>query len=142
MQVSVKRIDTSLPMPQYQTEGAVAFDLYAREDTTIKSKQIGLIPSNLIVETPAGYMLTVVPRSSTPKRKGLSIPHGIGVIDQDYCGPEDEVLIQLYNFTDSPVTVERGERIGQAAFVRVDKAELDEVEEVNSPTRGGVGSTG
>ena len=142
MQVKIKRIDTTLPLPEYQTSGAVAFDLYSREDMAIAPKTIALIPTNLIIETPKGYMLTVVTRSSTPKKKGLLVPHGIGIIDQDYHGEKDEIMLQVYNFTDQEVSITRGERVGQAAFVRVDRGEWEEVSEMPETSRGGFGSTG
>jgi len=142
MQVKIKRLDTSLPLPEYQTPGAVAFDLYSREDMAIAPKTIALIPTNLIIETPVGYMLTVVTRSSTPKKKGLLVPHGIGIIDQDYHGEKDEIMLQVYNFTNQEVSITRGERVGQAAFVRVDKGEWNEVGEMKETSRGGFGSTG
>lgn len=142
MQVKIKRIDTSLPLPEYQTSGAVAFDLYSRLDMVIAPKTIALIPTNLIIETPTGYMLTVVTRSSTPKKKGLLVPHGIGIIDQDYHGEKDEIMLQVYNFTDQEVTIAKSERVGQAVFVRVDKAEWEEVGDVKEISRGGFGSTG
>ncbi len=142
MQVKIKRIDTSLPLPEYQTSGAVAFDLYSRTDMAIAPKTIALIPTNLIIQTPVGYMLTVVTRSSTPKKKGLLVPHGIGIIDQDYHGEKDEIMLQVYNFTDQEVAITRGERVGQAAFVRVDRGEWEEVSEMKETSRGGFGSTG
>lgn len=142
MQVKIKRLDTSLPLPEYQTSGAVAFDLYSRTDITIAAKTIALIPTNLIIATPTGYMLTVVTRSSTPKKKGLLVPHGIGIIDQDYHGEKDEIMLQVYNFTDQEVIITRGERVGQAAFVRVDQCVWEEVTEVKETSRGGFGSTG
>lgn len=142
MQIKIKRIEKDLPLPEYQTQGSVAFDLYSRKNMVIESKSLGFIPSNLIIKTPKGYMLVVVPRSSTPKRKGLSIPHGIGIIDQDYCGEEDELLVQVYNFTNDEVKIERGERIGQAVFVPIEKAEFHEVDQIADNSRGGFGSTG
>lgn len=142
MQVKIKRIDSALPLPQYQTSGAVAFDLYSRQDMAIAPKTIALIPTNLIIETPVDYMLIVVTRSSTPKKKGLLVPHGIGIIDQDYHGEKDEIMLQVYNFTDQEVAVARGERVGQATFVRVDRAGWEEVSETKETSRGGFGSTG
>jgi dUTP pyrophosphatase len=142
MQVKIKRIDKTLPLPAYQTEGSAGFDLYAREDTTILPHEIKLIPGNFIVDTPEGYMLAIVNRSSTPKRKGLMLPNGIGVIDSDYCGPNDELGILMYNFKDEEVLVERGERVAQAIFIKVEQAEWEEIEEVKNKNRGGFGSTG
>lgn len=142
MEISIKRIEKDLPLPEYQTPGSVAFDLYSRKDMAIEPKSLGFIPTNLIIKTPPGYMLVAVPRSSTPKRKGLSIPHGIGIIDQDYCGEEDELLLQVYNFTEKEVKIERGERIGQAVFLPIEKAEWKEVDQMSAESRGGYGSTG
>jgi dUTP pyrophosphatase len=142
MKISLKRVDSSLPLPRYETEGSVGFDLLARESVTIPSGGIELIPGNLIVEVPKGYMLVIASRSSTPKRKGLTPPHGFGIIDHDYCGPEDEIKIQVYNFSDEEVTIERGEKIAQGVFVRVDKFEFEEVETLGKKSRGGFGSTG
>lgn len=139
--VKVQRLDKSLPLPKYETNGAVGFDLLARETTTIKKGTIELIPGNVIVETPPGYMLVVASRSSTPRKKGLTQPHGIGIIDQDYCGPNDEIKIQMYNFSDQDVTVEKGEKIAQGVFVHVSKFEFEEVEQIKDDSRGGFGST-
>ena len=103
--VKIQRIDKTLPLPVYETRGAVGFDLLARETVTIEPGKIELIPGNVIVEVPEGYMLAVASRSSTPRKKGLTFPHGFGIIDHDYCGPEDEVKIQVYNFATESVTV-------------------------------------
>ena len=141
MKVRIKRLDTELPMPVYHTEGSVGFDIICREDTTVKPREIALVPGNVVVETPKGYMLLIAFRSSTPRKFGLIKPHGIGIIDQDYCGDNDEIKIQVYNFTDKDVTVKRGDRIAQGLFVRVDKFEWDEQQEMGK-SRGGFGSTG
>ena len=141
MKVKIKRLDKDLPLPQYETGGSVGFDLLCRESVTVAPQTVALIPANVIVETPPGYMLMVTLRSSTPRKRGLLIPHGVGVIDPDYCGEGDEIQIQIYNFTDQPVTVERGDKIAQGIFVRVDIAEWSEVSEMGSETRGGFGST-
>lgn len=141
MKVNIKRIDSDLPLPCYETAGSVGFDIVARTDTTVDSGKIALVPGNIIVEVPEGYMLTVAARSSTPLKRGLLTPHGIGVIDHDYCGPEDEIRIQVYNFTDKVVTVKRGDKIAQGLFMRVDKFEWNEMDKMEKPTRGGFGST-
>jgi len=105
------------------------------------SKGIAMIPSNLIIEVPEKYMLIVASRSSTPLKKGLTPPHGFGIIDHDYCGPEDEIKILVYNFTDEIVSIKRGEKIAQGVFVRIDKFEWEELDEMNRRSRGGFGST-
>jgi len=142
MKVKIKRIDKSLPIPEYQTNGSVAFDLYSRLDLEIKPNKIMLIPTNLIIQTPPGYMLMLASRSSTPMKLGLRVSNGIGIIDQDYCGPEDEIKLQVQNFTNKTVKIEKGQRIGQATFVQINKAKWDEDDEIKTNSRGGFGSTG
>ncbi len=142
MDVKIRRVDPGLPLPAYHSTGAAGFDLLCREDRTVAPGEVALLPANVVVATPPGYMLVVAARSSTPRRKGLSVPHGIGVVDHDYSGDEDEIHVQVYNFTDAPVTVARGERIAQGIFVPVAKTTWLEVERMDVPTRGGFGSTG
>jgi len=139
--VKIQRVDKDLPLPCYETAGSVGFDILARESIEIAPGSLALIAGNVIVEVPEGYMLTVASRSSTPKKKGLLTPHGIGIIDQDYCGPEDEIKIQVYNFTDESVKIERGDKIAQGVFVRVDTFAWEEVEKMTGESRGGFGST-
>src|SRR3989344_5470156 len=103
MQVKIKRIDTSLPLPEYKTAGAAAFDIYSREDCIVPARGQFKVPSNLIVATPPGYVLLIFSRSSLAPRKGLMLANSVGVIDSDYCGPTDKILFSLYNLTDQEV---------------------------------------
>jgi dUTP pyrophosphatase len=64
------------------------------------------------------------------------------VIDPDYCGPSDEIKIQVLNFTDAPVQVKRGDRLAQGIVLPAPTIEWDEVKDVAAPARGGFGSTG
>ena len=141
LEVTIKRIDTDLPLPIYATAGSVGFDLFCREDTEIAPRTIELVPGNVIVHVPQGYMLMLTLRSSTPARKGLLIPNGVGIIDQDYCGEGDELKIQVLNFREEAVLVKRGERIAQGIFVPIARARWNEVDEMGEG-RGGFGSTG
>ncbi|MBU0596870.1 dUTP diphosphatase [Patescibacteria group bacterium] len=142
MQVKIKRIDKSLPLPEYQTKGSVAFDFYTRKETTIESHGFKMLPTNLIIETPPGYALVIAARSSSAKKKGLNMRNGIGVIDQDYCGEGDEIHLLIQNLTDSAVQIEKGERLAQGIFVHIDTADWNEVDNMESDDRGGFGSTG
>jgi len=141
LSVNIKRIDPALPLPTYATTGSVGFDLICREDTEVAPSRLARIPGNVIVETPPGYMLLLTMRSSTAKRKGLLIPNGVGIIDQDYCGEGDELMVSVYNFRDETVSVLRGERIAQGIFVPVARVTWNEVGQVGYG-RGGFGSTG
>ena len=142
MKIEIFRVDKELPLPKYETEGSFAFDFIARETIEIAPGELGLIPGNVIIGCPHDHALLILPRSSTPRKKSLMFPHSVGLIDHDYCGPEDEILIQVYNFGKSSVVVERGERVAQGLFVKIDKAEFVEVEQVGEQSRGGFGSTG
>jgi dUTP pyrophosphatase len=140
MNVCIKTIDDT-PVPKYETEGAVGFDFSARERIVIAPKSLGFVKTGCIIEVPHGYMLHVGSRSSTAKKKGLLTPHGFGIIDQDYCGEGDEILLQFYNFTDADVVVEKGERVGQGVFVKIEKVAFTPTEQMREKTRGGFGST-
>jgi len=137
-----KKIEKDLPSPEYKTAGSIGFDLVARVETTIPSFEVRLIPLNVVVKIPKGYGLFLLPRSSTPLKKQLLIPNGVGIIDQDYCGEEDELKLQVLNFSKKDVTVERGERIAQCVIVKVDQSQLLEIQKMTSKSRGGFGSTG
>ncbi len=141
MKLVIKRIDASLPLPEYKTKGAVAFDIYSRDARIIKPKTTELLPSNLIVKLPKGFFLLIASRSSTHK-KGLFMAHGVGILDQDYNGPKDEIFIPLYNFNDKKVLVERGERIAQGVLIPIQKAAWFETNNMKRRSRGGFGSTG
>lgn len=141
MKVRITKIHPDAVLPEYKTPGACAFDLVCVEDAAIPPKGIADLPTGLVFCIPAGYMLMVASRSSTPK-KGLTLPHGVGVIDQDFCGPEDQLQLRVMNFTEAPVQIRKGDRICQGAFVRVDRAEWEEGGTVTDKTRGGFGTTG
>jgi dUTP pyrophosphatase len=141
MKVRIKRFDTELPLPEYKTSGAAAFDLTAREEVIIQPHAISYVPLNVAIETPEGYFLLIAARSGTHKR-GLMLSNGIGIIDPDYAGDNDEVVAAYFNFTDAPVTVVRGERIAQGTFVKIERGVWHEESAMPNKDRGGFGSTG
>ena len=142
MRVAISRIDPQLPLPHDASAGAAGFDFHCRVTTEVGAGSLARIPANVIIRVPNDHVLIVTLRSGTPARKGLLSPGGIGIIDPDYCGAEDEVQIQVYNFTDRPVTVERGERIAQGLLLPVSRCEWEESPPGAAPSRGGFGSTG
>ncbi len=141
MKIKIKRIDKSLPIPEYKTEGAVAFDLSSRIDIEIGPGEIGYIPLNVVVKVPKGNFLLLAPRSSTHKM-GLVAANSIGIIDNDYCGEEDEIKFAALNYTDKAVKIEKGTRVAQMLVLNIDKAEIEEVEKMEDKSRGGFGTTG
>ena len=141
MDIRIKRFDKEVPLPKRQTDGAAAFDLAAREEVTIEPGKIGYIPLNIAVETPVGHFLLIAARSGTHKR-GLMMANGIGIIDPDFSGDGDEIRAVYFNFTEMPVTVEKGERIAQGTFVPVAHFGWNEMDALPNKDRGGFGTTG
>ncbi len=143
MKVQIHRLDKNLALPKFETDGSFGFDFLARKDTIVNPGKIGLVPGNVVVKCPDELALLILPRSSTYRKTGLVFPHSVGLVDQDYCGPKDEIMIQLVNNTDKEVTVNRGDKVAQGLFVRTPKIEFTEVEEdfLEKDSRGGFGST-
>lgn len=141
--VSIRRLDPSITLPAYQTEGAAGFDLAASADVTVAPHAIALIPTGLVIQVPPGHFLGIFARSSTPLKRGLMVANGVGVIDEDYCGATDEVKIQVLNFTDAAVQVRKGDRLAQGLFIPVARAAWRESEgDLREGSRGGFGSSG
>ena len=141
--VRVRRLDPSVPLPRYQTPGAAGFDLSASADVTIEPGAIALVPTGLVIAVPDGHFLAIFARSSTPRRRGLMVANGVGVIDADYCGEHDEIKVQVINVTQAPVTVVKGDRIAQGLLIPVTRAEWQEADgPLRDGSRGGFGATG
>jgi dUTP diphosphatase len=104
--------------------------------------QIALVRTGLVIEVPTGHFLGIFARSSTPLKRGLMIANGVGVIDPDYSGPNDEVMVQVLNFTAAEVMLKRGDRLAQAVVLPAPRVTWEEVSEIRQATRGGFGATG
>ena len=142
MRIKIKKLDSDVPLPQYHTSESAGFDLAASKDCIIQPGQVAKVPTGLIIEAPKGHFLLIAARSSLPLKKGLMMANGIGVVDPDYAGPNDEISIIVHNFTNSPVEVKKGERLAQGIFIKSDRIEWEEVAEIRKEDRGGYGSTG
>jgi dUTP pyrophosphatase len=142
MRLKIKRLQPAVGLPETATAGAAGFDLAAAADIDIPPHSIRLVGTGLVIAVPTGHFLGIFARSSTPLKKGLMIANGVGIIDSDYCGPADEIKIQVLNITDAPVKVRRGDRLAQGIVLPCPRVEWEEVEEMTVPTRGGFGSTG
>jgi dUTP pyrophosphatase len=141
MRLRVTRLHPSVALPTYATAGSAAFDLAAAEDTEIAPQQIKLVGTGLVVAIPDGYFLAIFARSSTPLKRGLMVANGVGVLDSDYCGPSDELKIQLLNFTNAPIQVKTGDRLAQGIVLQAPRVEFFEGD-TTTTSRGGFGSTG
>lgn len=141
MNITIKRFDTSLPLPEYKTAGAAAFDLYARTEVLIPAHSVGYVPLNIAIELPEHHFALLSARSSLHKR-GLMMANGIGIGDYDYRGNNDEYQAALLNFTDHDVVIPKGERVVQMIILQRERVEFTEVEHFTTQDRGGFGSTG
>ena len=142
MKVRIRRLRPDIPLPRYESDHAAAFDLAAADDVVVEPRRVALVPTGLVVEVPAGMFLGFFARSSTPLKRGVMVANGVGVIDPDYCGPADEVKIAVMNFTDTAVTVRRGDRIAQGIFLAAPRVTWDEADQLREASRGGFGATG
>jgi dUTP pyrophosphatase len=142
MNVSIHRLDPSVPLPRYETNAAAGFDLAARRDQTVAPGEVALVPTGLVIHVPHGHFLGIFARSSTPLKRGLMVANGVGVVDADYCGPEDEIKIEVLNFTAADVHIKRGDRLAQGVVLPYARVEWVETERPAAPTRGGFGATG
>jgi dUTP pyrophosphatase len=139
--VHLTRIHPQARIPAYESDDAAAFDLAAVADVTVEPGRVSLVPTGLVIQVPVRMFLGIFARSSTPVKRGLMVANGVGVIDPDYCGPEDEVKIAVMNFTDASVTVKAGDRIAQGIFLEAPRVRWVEGAP-REQSRGGFGATG
>jgi dUTP pyrophosphatase len=142
MRLKIRRLDSTISLPAYGTNESAGFDLAAAHDVAVAPGQIVLVRTGLVIEVPSGYFLGIFARSSTPLKRGLLVANGVGVIDPDYSGPHDEVMIQVLNITNREVHVARGDRLAQGIVLAAPRVTWDEVDEIREITRGGFGATG
>lgn len=144
MQVYIKRLHSfDLPLPRYMTAGAAGLDLYAavEKEMTIAPGQRVLVPTGIAMALPEGYEAQIRPRSGLALKYGLTLLNTPGTIDCDYRG---EIKLIVINLGDKEYILQKGERIAQMIFSRVEKAELLEVDSLDDTDRGagGFGHTG
>ena len=116
-------------------------DLRAAEDVVMKKGEFKLIPLGVAMELPRGYEAHVVPRSSTFIKYHILMTNSMGIIDNAYCGRNDEWCFPAYALEDTVIT--RGDRIAQFRIVRNQpEIEFVEVEDLTDSDRNGFGSSG
>lgn len=116
-------------------------DLRAAEDVHMKAGEYKMFPLGVAMQLPKGYEALVAPRSSTFKKYGIILVNSIGVIDESYCGDNDQWQYPAYAVRDT--FIPKNERICQFRIIRHQpEIELIEVEHLGNEDRGGFGSTG
>ena len=138
-------IDKGINLPIRKTKNSAAYDIEAAEDIVLPSFKKGmkptLIPTGLKAYMQNDEVLLIVPRSSGPKKQGISFPHNVGVVDSDYYNNSDNeghIFIQCINLKDKDVVIKKGETIGQAIFQKYLIVDNDQADGIRS---GGFGST-
>ncbi len=139
--VRITKRDPRARIPEYETAGAAAFDLAVLEDSTVPACGQALLRTGLAIGVPEDHVLHVYARSSLFRRHGLVLANGVGVIDSDYSGPDDEVLISVWNPGEGEVKIPGGTRVAQGIIVPRPRVQWV-VAEATGPGRGGFGSTG
>jgi dUTP pyrophosphatase len=123
--LAVVRLDRELPMPSRAHDGDAGVDLFSALDVELAPGQRALVPTGVAVAIPHGMVGLVHPRSGLAARVGLSIVNSPGTIDAGYRG---EIKVSLINLDpETPIVVNRGDRIAQLLVQRVELPELVEV---------------
>ena len=139
--IQIKYLDPTLPPLEYIGGKSDWIDLRSAEDVTLKAGDFKLIPLGVAMELPRGYEAHVVPRSSTFKNFGIIQTNHHGVIDNSYCGDNDQWFMPVYAVRDTQIHV--NDRICQFRIVENQpRIVFDEVAHLDNADRGGHGSTG
>ena len=125
-------------LPAYATSQSAGMDLRANIETSVELQPLErrLIPTGLFMALPEGFEAQVRPRSGLALKHGITVLNTPGTIDADYRG---EVGVVLVNLSNTPFTIEPGERIAQMIIAKYEQAELVEVEELDETERGAGG---
>ena len=146
-QVELKILDARLrqQMPAYATPGSAGLDLRACIDAPLELAPNAwqLVPTGMAIHlADPGYAAMLLPRSGLGHKHGIVLGNLVGLIDSDYQG---QLMVSLWNRTDSPFVIEPMERVAQMVFVPVVQPQFTLVEEFSGSSErgeGGYGSTG
>ena len=143
VKVFIKKLDPTVKLPEYKTDGASGMDLRAFIEKTIKvkAKTSILVPTGLSVAFPRDYEIQIRPRSGLAAKNNISVLNTPGTIDSDYRG---ELKIILFNHSNENFIINNNDRIAQMVLTPVLKIELEETNKLPESIRGegGFGSTG
>ena len=140
----IKVVSKSGHMPEYATAGSAGADLRAylpEGPVTLKPGERRLIPTGLFVELPEGVEAQVRARSGLSIKHGIGLVNGVGTVDSDYRG---EWNVPLINWGQEEYTIHNGDRIAQVVFSRYIQAEFEAADIIDDTERGagGFGHTG
>lgn len=139
--VKIKPLYEDAQLPFLGSKDAACVDLYAHTAAVIAPHETAKIGVGFAMAPPKGYVSLIFARSGLATKEGLRPANCVGVVDRDY---RNEVIVALYNDSDSERTVFAGERIAQLMVLPYPSLKFDTVEELDETERGlgGFGSTG
>ena len=142
VQVLIKRLDSSVPLPSYAKGGDAGADLTTRIDFTLAPGERQLVPTGIAIALPDGYVALVHPRSGLAIKAGITLVNAPGTVDAGYRGEISCILIN-HDRSES-ISFKRGDRIAQLVIQKVERADFIELSELPGSGRGsgGFGSTG
>lgn len=141
MKIRIKYFSQEIEKLRYVDGKSDWIDLRAAKEVELKKGEFALIPLGVAMELPAGYEAHVVPRSSTFKNFGVIQTNSMGVIDETYCGDNDQWFFPAYALRDTVIHV--NDRICQFRIMEHQPAvTFSETESLGNEDRGGHGSTG
>ena len=129
-------------LPERSTKKAAGYDFYNLEEVIIEPNEIKYVKTGVKATFPEDIALLLLNRSSNPKKKGLELANGVGLVDADYYNNPDnegEIAFAFKNTKSEPVALQPGEKLGQGMFVSYFTTIDDNVEKER---QGGFGSTG
>ena len=141
MELRIRYLSDKIEKLRYIDGKSDWIDLRAAEDISLKKGEFKLIPLGIAIALPKGYEAHVVPRSSTFKTWGILQSNSCGIIDESYCGDNDQWMMPVYATRDTEIHI--NDRICQFRIFEHQKAfTFTEVEHLGNEDRGGFGSTG
>ena len=141
MKIRIKYFSQEIEKLRYVDGKSDWIDLRAAKEVELKKGEFALIPLGVAMELPAGYEAHVVPRSSTFKNFGVIQTNSMGVIDETYCGDNDQWFFPAYALRDTVIHV--NDRICQFRIMEHQPAlDFEETDALGNEDRGGHGSTG
>lgn len=141
MQIQIRYFTDQIEPLCYVDGKSDWIDLRAAETVELKAGEFKLIPLGVGMKLPAGYEALVAPRSSTFKNYGVLQANSLGIVDESYCGDNDQWRWPAYAVRDTVIHV--NDRICQFRIMENQpKIQFDEVAHLENADRGGHGSTG
>jgi dUTP pyrophosphatase len=116
-------------------------DLKARETIKLTKGEVKRIPLGVAMQLPSDCEAHLLPRSSTCSKYHIIQTNSMGVIDNSYCGDNDEWMMEVYALDDTEIP--KGARIAQFRLTwKMPPVNFTRVESLGNTDRGGFGSTG